>query len=341
MYGVVDRDAANGYDDIIEIIGRKLGLSDRANVLKEYDLAVSGFKYKPDIIIQDKSKRYYIELKSKTDIDTIARLHLFEELLKKSDISEDAKFVIASKVIPPAEEEIAKNIGITLIELPPHLVLYDPEFKKPGSKIKLTSPKAWKVIASLLKEKITSIRQLSIKENVSYGWTYKTVHTLMDQGIVTRKDDLVHINDMNKLLNGIAWERPFENLLADEINVNYDKAHLAAIDISHVLKKQGIKFAFSGYTSGGLYTGYAIRHDALYLYLDKEKIGLFKNEFAGKDKAGIKVRIYSPDRDVFSHSREIESITVTSPDQTLLDLAGLGFGGMDITKVLVEKYATL
>lgn len=331
----------NDNSDVFEIIRRKLGLSDRANVIKEYGLAGSAFKYRPDVIIEDKNKRYYIELKSKTDIDTIARLYLFKEYLKKSGSSKDDYFVIASKVIPPAEEEIAKKFDIKLIEIPPHLKLYDTEFKKPGSKIKLTSPKAWKVIAALLKEKITSIRQLSIKENVSYGWAYKTVHTLMDQGIITRKDDLVYVNDINKLLNGIAWERPFENLFAGEINVDYTSAHLAAIDISHVLKKQGIKFAFTGYTAGGLYTGYAIRYDTVYLYIDKEKIDLFKDEIASKDKTGIKVRLYSPDRDVFSHSREKESITITSPDQTLLDLSGLGYSGMDITKVLVEKYATL
>ena len=45
--------------------------------------------------------------------------------------------------------------------------------------------------------------------------------------------------------------------------------------------------------------------------------------------------------DVFSDSREKEGILVVSPSQALLDLAGLGYSGKDITKAMLEKYASL
>ncbi len=149
------------------------------------------------------------------------------------------------------------------------------------------------------------------------------------------------ISDTNKLLNGVAWERPFENLRAEEINIEYDSAIHAANDISRALKRQESKFAFASYTAAGLYTGYAVRHDAIYLYLDKTEFGLFKDLFETRKTIGIKAGIYTPDRDVFSDKKEIESITVTSPAQTLLDLAGLGYSGLDITKAMVDNYARI
>jgi len=48
-----------------------------------------------------------------------------------------------------------------------------------------------------------------------------------------------------------------------------------------------------------------------------------------------------PDRDVFGDAREKEGVLIVSPSQTLLDIAGLGYSGRDITKAMVEKYATL
>ena len=55
----------------------------------------------------------------------------------------------------------------------------------------------------------------------------------------------------------------------------------------------------------------------------------------------IKPWIYTTDRDVFSDTKEIESVTVTSPAQTLLDIAGLGYSGLDIAKVMVDNYARI
>ena len=206
---------------------------------------------------------------------------------------------------------------------------------------KITSDKSWRVISRLLKEKTTSIRQLALMEKVSYGWAHATIQSLINQGIVIKKENYVSISDINKLLNGVAWERPFENLRVGEINLDYDSATRAATDISFILKNQNMKFAFTSYTAGGLYTGYAVRYDTIYLYLEKNEIDLFKETFKTEAKTGIKARIYAPDRDVFSDKMEIESIIVTSPAQTLLDLAGLGYSGLDITKAMVENYARI
>ncbi len=329
--------------ELFEIIRAKLNLSDSAVVIKEPSLKDALIPVRVDAVIEEGSSKYYIEMKSKASIDTVAQLNLLKELLKKQNKNiSNIYLVIASKVIPPNVEELAKQVGIILVTIPHNIGLPMQNYDYFPSKTKVTSEKSWKVITRLLKEKTTSIRQLSLMENVSYGWAYATIQSLISHGIVTKlKGNYVKISDANKLLNGVAWERPFENLCINEINIEYSDAFKAAHELSHILKNKGIKFAFTSYTAGGLYTGYAVRHDSVYLYLEKNELDFFIKVFEEKKKKGIKAQIYAPDRELFNDTREKEDITIVSPAQTLLDLAGLGYSGRDIAKAMVDKYASL
>jgi hypothetical protein len=326
---------------LIGIIRANLNLSDGAVVIKEPIFKNAWSPIEVDLVIEDNAIKYFIEIKSKVRVDSIARLVLLKELLKKQekDISK-ISLVIASKIIPPIVEEIAEQIGIKLVPIPHNIGITIHQYDYFPSKIKITSEKSWKVITRLLKERMTSIRQLSLIEKVSYGWAYATIQSLISQGIVSKKGNYVGVSDINKLLNGVGWERPFENLFVGEINIEYDDAFKAAQNLTYMLKNKGIKFAFTSYTAGGLYTGYVIRHDSVYLYLEKKEVDFFMKTFKA-DKQGIKARIYAHDRDVFYDVREKERVQVVSPSQTLLDLAGLGYSGRDITKSLVDKYASI
>ncbi len=331
-------------EEILELLRAKLDLSNRANIDGGQTITDLKLPHITDQIIEDEDKIFFVEIVSKVTIDTIAGLVLLKDILQqkqreKKFVSKPF-FVIAGKVIPPREEAIAKEVDITLVQLPHSIKLSTSEYS-PQKRIKITSKKSWKIVTRLLKEKATSIRQLALLEDVSYGWAHATIQSLINQGIVTKKGNYVSISDVNKMLNGVAWERPFENLRATEITVEYDSAIPAAKEISLALKIQESKFAFTSYTAGGLYTGYAVRHDAIYLYLEKKEFEFFKEVFETRKNTGIKARIYTPDRDVFSDTKKIESIIVTSPAQTLLDLAGLGYSGLDITKVMVDSYARI
>jgi len=328
--------------ELFEILRAKLNLSDSAVIKEETVLKDASTHIRVDMVIEDDNNRYFVEVKSRASIDTIANLVLLKELLKNEnqDIS-GIFFVIAGKVFTPEVEKIANQTNIILVTIPRNIEHPAQKYDHSPGKVKITSEKSWKVITRLLAEKTTSIRQLSLLEKVSYGWAHATIQSLLSQGVVTRKGNYVSISDTNKLLNGVAWERPFENLFADEINIDYQDAFKAASELSQILKNKRIKFAFTSYTAAGLYTGYAVRHDTVYLYLEKKEMDFFKNTFRETEKQGIKARIYTPDRDVFVDAREKEGILVVSPSQALLDLAGLGYSGRDITKAMVEKYASL
>jgi hypothetical protein len=326
--------------EIIELLRAKLNLSSDAHILREPErlLDASNLPFMADLLIEDRDRIYLVEISARATIDIIARLNLLTDIL---NAQKGQKYypIIASKIVSFREEKLAQEAKISLIQIPRTITV--PEHAVSSKKTKITSEKSWLVISRLLKEKATSIRQLALKENVSYGRAHETIQSLIRQGIVTKKDNYVRISDVNKLLNGVAWERPFENLRTAEVTIEYDNAFPAAQDISHSLRNQNIKIAFTSYTAGGLYTGYAVRHDAVYCYLEKKNdVNLFKELFS-TEKKSIKAFLYVPDRDVFSAVREIESIVVTSPAQTLLDLAGLGYSGMDIAKVMVDTYARI
>lgn len=328
--------------ELFDILRAKLDLSDGAVVKEEPLLKDTSTHIRVDMVIEDGKNRYFIDIKSKASIDTIANLVLIKELLRNENQDISSIFlVIAGKVFTPEVEKIANQTNIILVTIPRNIEQPAQKYDHSPGKVKITSEKSWKVITRLLAEKMTSIRQLAILEKVSYGWAHATIQSLLSQGVVIRKENYVSISDTNKLLNGVAWERPFENLFADEINIDYQDAFKAASELSQILKNKGIKFAFTSYTAAGLYTGYAVRHDTVYLYLEKKEMDFFKNTFREKDMQGIKARIYTPDRDVFVDAREREGILVVSPSQALLDLAGLGYSGRDITKAMVEKYASL
>jgi hypothetical protein len=328
---------------LFELISTKLDLTGSAAVIEAPDIKEAVSPLTVELVIQDGNNTYLTQIKSRVNLDTIARLTLLKELLQKQELGiSHYSFVIAGKFIPKFIENIAGSIGIKLVTIPRNINLPVKNEKfRSWPKAKITSEKSWRVITRLLKEKMTSIRQLSLLEHVSYGWAHIIIRTLKNQDIVAMKDKYVTISNIDALLNGAAWERPFENLIEHEITINFDNAHTAATELSHILKQHEVRFAFTAYTAGGLYTGYALRHDSVYLYLEKDEIDFFIQTFGGEEGEGIRARIYVPDRELFNDSREIENIRVVSPAQTLLDLAGMGYSARDITKAMVEKYALL
>ncbi len=110
-----------------------------------------------------------------------------------------------------------------------------------------------------------------------------------------------------------------------------------------VCDEQQIPCAFTSFTAGEIYTGYSARHDSVYLYLEKKNISEFAEMFDVQTKREIAVRIYAPDRDVFKDRRtfSVEGVWLVSPAQALLDCAGLGYAGRDLTQKLVEIYDRL
>lgn len=320
----------NAIENFLKI---KLELSNKALFNKEAQFQELELPFKIDYIIEDQDFLYIIEVKSKANINSIAQLIFLREWLK--DFPKEKKFILASKRITPKLEEIAKKMGIKVLEFPYSMKIYESKDLS-TRKGKITTEKSWRVITRLLKEKGISIRKVSIEENVSYAWTHATVQNILNRNIAAKEGNYIIIKDIPQLLNGVAWERPFEELFYEEIYIGYNDAYQASKELTSYLKRQKVVFSFTTYTAYGQYSGYGRRFDTLYMYIEKTEAKRFKYEFS--EETGIKLRLYIPDRNVFKDSKEIGGIQVVSLEQLILDMAGLGFSGRDFTKVLVDEY---
>ncbi len=327
-------------EEIISFLKRRLDFSEKARVVRE-QLIDMGFRFKPDIIIEDDNRIFIVETGLTITFEVMAQLRTYRDILKNRYKDSDVVAAIAVKTIQPSLEEMARLFEIMVIRLPGGVDTSGMSRNAYRQKTRLTSEKTWKLISCLLKERSSSIRQVALKSGVSYGLAHLAMNMLVVKGIVARKTGYYEVIDVKKLLNGIAWERPLERLKAFEINTGFVDSHHAARQITIELANMSIDVAFTSYTAGSLYTGYGVRHDAVYLYLEKGYEDEFKRIFEHEEKGGVRAIVYVPDRDVFNESRDIESVSVVSPGQALLDLAGLGYSGMDMTNALVEKYGSL
>lgn len=328
--------------EFIALLRMQLGLSNNA-IIKQESVLMDDYPLRPDLVIEDYNKKYIVELKGAVRLEALSQLALMKLLLNADGINNRCiEFIIVGKRITAEAEEAAKKIGIQFIKLPSNVYLEEVH-KKPGiAPVKLTSPKSWQVISSLLK-KNGSIRQLSIESEVSYGWTHATVKTLAEKGITSDIGGHININDINKLLNGIAWERPFERLLVHETQIAGESTIALAREMCSVCDDQQIPCAFTSFTAGEILTGYSARHDSVYLYLERKNISELTGMFDVGNKRGFTVKIYRPDRNVFKDRRisSVQGIWLVSPAQALLDCAGLGYAGRDITLKLLDSYDRL
>lgn len=337
---IINVDIIMADEETISLIKSRLNISEKALVVREQLLDL-GFRFKPDMVIEDTDRILIVEIGQTITFEVLAQLRTYRDILKNRYKNSNVEAVIAVKTIAPSLEDIARLFEIVVLQLPGGIDTSGLNRNAYRQKTRLTSEKTWKLISCLLKEHTSSIRQIAIKSGVSYGLAHLAMNMLVEKGIVARKTGYYEVVDVKKLLNGIAWERPLDQLKGFEIDTAYGDAHNAARQITAEFMDMGIDVAFTSYTAGSLYTGYAVRHDAVYLYLEKEYTDKFIQMFEHIERGGVRATVYVPDRDVFMESRNIESVSVVSPGQALLDLAGLGYSGMDMTNALVEKYGNL
>ncbi|MEI7434747.1 MAG: hypothetical protein WCJ93_10885 [Methanomicrobiales archaeon] len=335
--------ALSPYDsELIALLRSNLHFSEDAIIKQESPLN-DKYAMKFDLIIVDGLKTFIVELKRIVRLAELSHLGFLKLLLVENRVDIDnTEFVIVGKRVTREAIEAAEKTGLRIINLPVEMNIADSGEKTGNIPVKLTSSKSWQVIAYLLKTNETSIRQLAIGSGVSYGWTHATVKSLSEKGIVSDKSGYVKISDINKLLNGVAWERPFERLFSSEIRIAAESPIALAQEICFVSETEQIPCAFTSFTAGEIYTGYSARHDSVYLYLEKKNTRRLEGMFETAEN-GVAVRIYSPDRDVFKDRRTFSTpgVWLVSPAQALLDCAGLGYGGHDLTLKLVELYGGL
>jgi len=317
------------YDEISSLLISLLGLSKK---VRPEPMELMGVR--PGVVFQDGNRLYVLEVVNTASVENLSRLVLFQRLMDKR---RNTHFILAAKVMPTSVLKIADKVGVEIVNLPRGISIAQ---EREAHRAKLTTEKAWRVSSRLLKEKQCSIRHIALKEGLSYGWAHAVVKRMLTRGIALQKGNLVEIADVNALLDAAAWERPLADLRLGTVKSPIKGSYEAAETLTRTAKEWNMPLSFTAYTAASLYVGYGARHDAVYCYVSNRDAYLELKRELGEGR-GIEIIYYSADRDVFTQSRIKEGIQVTSPDQTLLDLAGLGYSARDFALEMVKRYASI
>lgn len=319
-----DRDRLKGF------LKEELDLSKRARF--HFDMRISSeFGVTADLLIEDENRRIVTGLFHKPTWNNLAQLLLIRELDRDPD-----EILVASKIIPDTIRKGAEQLNIGVLNLPDHIFIMR-EGKRPRGK--LTSEKAWRIIVHLIDKGPCSIRSISIFEDISYGWTHGVITNLISRGIADRRGDLVEINNIRDLMNAVAWERPLKDLEGYEILTSFNSPHDLARTLTDWSERRGHPAVFTAYMATTLQFGLGRRGDLVHCYVDDERTrDIIRREFSEKIENGVKLKVLIPDRDVIPCSKVKDGVRVTSREQTLLDVAGLGYSGRDLLIEMVRTY---
>ena len=319
---------------IRELLKASLRLSAKASFEDRMPAAAAAFDIRPDHIIRDGDVLYLVDVRNYATERSIANLALLKQLLK--DTKGRIRYVLAAKNISGSVQTLAEKIPILVVQLPLSipLTVTDEEGR-------ITTEKAWKVVAALLSMQLTSIRRISKMTGVSYGWAHGITNRLISKGIAEKFNGQVRITNHGKLLNAVSLERPMAGMNKGEIRTGYSSSHDAAAGLTGLLERSGIQFAFTGFTAASIYMGSAVRHDGVYLYLkDMRDYPMLKSNEA-HNLRGIRVHIYKPDRDVTTGSRKVQDVRVVSKQQALLDMAGFGRSNGELALEMARNYGSI
>ena len=322
-------------NSIQDVLFHALNLSQDARFEKDGLVDKEETTLQIDYLIRDKNKTFYVEIANTASIQHLSRLALIKLVLTKEDT--EHVFVLAAKHTPVSVIELAGRLNILTIQLPYSIPIFDS--KDDGGRI--TTEKAWKAVTEILSLEMTSINSISKRSAISYGWTHRIVNRLVDRKLATRNHDFIRISDEGGLLNAVAMERPLIELNCGVIQSDFESSFDAAVDLTKGLQESGWKFAFTAYTAASIYTGYSVRHDAVYIYIESREKFLELKKEEKKVLGRIRIHVYLPDRDVFSSSAMKNGIRIVSKPQALLDIAGMGLSGRDLALQMMRTYGTI
>jgi hypothetical protein len=294
----------------------------------------------PDFEIETPMTRYLVTVKQTLTTQDIAMALLARGALGKEKRPRGVRIepVIVCKVMSPKLQALASTVGIHVFPLDWKIPLDGMGKTGIGLKVrKVSSEKSWRVVFALLRSGPISIKALAKEVGSSYGWAHATIAKLMDMGVASRTVEGVAIVDVGRLLNGVAWERPLEELRRMTMRVGGKDAMAAAGTVQSALDRWGIRHAFTAWTAGTIYTGYLERSGSVNLYLPRGGCD-YMRELEVK-QGGIELAIYLADRDVIARAERVQGLDLVEPAQALLDLAGLGFAAHDLALEMARHYA--
>ncbi|HMK46698.1 MAG TPA: hypothetical protein VK436_08735 [Methanocella sp.] len=283
-----------------------------------------------DLIIEREMAVYLVGIKlARATMKTVAKLSLYAKAV--SQRFEERRVIVrlyAPTIAPDAKTALDRSGGV-FQKLP----TAKPKGMAADS-IKLTSPGSWKVICHFIKHEEATMNQASVQTGVSYPWTRAVIRKLLNIGAFKDEGKKVRLSSMDQLFDYVVWERPINNLRSLEFRSAYHDEQEALYELYRNVSGIIPQSACALFTAADLYLEGIASGGCIQLYADENAALVVKSLLGEGD--GVSFQIYSPDREM--DIATIEDIRVVSPEQTILDLAGLGTYGAESAKIIAEYY---
>jgi hypothetical protein len=197
--------------------------------------------------------------------------------------------------------------------------------------MKLTSPKAYRVVKYLLGHKKTNQLETSREAGVAYGWTNDVVNFLYDRGIVSKGWRRCELEDPLQLLEVIALERPLNKLVKSSFRLEV----LSVVDGEELLRKaceaEGVKYGLTVFCGLRRFYEYYITFPEIHAYVSNEEM----ENYIPHGRGPITLSLLYPDqRGILEETRDIEGFSVCSAVQVVIDLFCSGAGRDAAIKLL-------
>ncbi len=187
----------------------------------------------------------------------------------------------------------------------------------------LKSKKAYRIAKYLLENAETSQSEVSQQTGVAIGYVNEVIHQLADLDIVKVDYGKTKLLDYARLLDKISMDRSFKRLIVDTIRLPTSTITDTENTLSRYCNNKGIEYAFTGFSGLRNYYEYHISYPMVHVYL--EDINSLNSLERGQGV--IPVVLLKPDRpDIFTESKEKNTVSVCEKIQIIIDLYSSGIG---------------
>jgi hypothetical protein len=174
--------------------------------------------------------------------------------------------------------------------------------------------------------------EVSKATNTSYGWCNEVVNLLKDTGIASigwRRCELI---DVIRLLEILAFQRPFDKLITRSFNLEV----LSLVDGENLLRescqRNHLRYGLTVFSGLRRYMEYYITYPTIHAYVEDIRVA----DKITKGNGLISINLLSTDhQDILDSSVDVEGFSVCSQAQVIIDLFSSSLG-RDAAIKLVE-----
>lgn len=198
-------------------------------------------------------------------------------------------------------------------------------------KLKLTSPKAYRVVKYLLQHKKASQLEISSNTHVAYGWTNEVINFLFERDIVSKEWRRCELRDPFKLLEIISLERPLNELVVESFRLEVRSISEGERLLKQVCDMRNVEYGLTVFSGLRRYYEYYIGFPEIHAYVSDQEVG----DSISHGQGPIVLNLLYPDhRDILEETKQVDEARTCSPIQVAIDLFCSGAGRDAAIKVL-------